>query len=65
VAVVCDGMSSAARPDKSSEVAAEALGAALRADDGPAAATWEAIYAAAERIAFVDKANDRRKRSWT
>ena len=65
VAVVCDGVSSAACRDEASEIAAEELVAALHADDGPDAATWEAIYAAAERITFVDKANDRRNRSWT
>ncbi|MDQ3760817.1 MAG: serine/threonine-protein phosphatase [Actinomycetota bacterium] len=50
VAIVCDGVSSAARPAEASEtaaeVAAEALVAALRAEDGPAAATREAIHAA-------------------
>jgi serine/threonine protein phosphatase PrpC len=55
VAVVCDGVSSAARPDKASEIAAEiaaeALVAALRAGDGPAAATREAIYAAGRAVA--------------
>ncbi|MGH4010280.1 MAG: PP2C family protein-serine/threonine phosphatase [Pseudonocardiaceae bacterium] len=55
VAVVCDGVSSAARPDEASkiaaEVVAEALVTALRADDGPAAATREAIYAAGRAVA--------------
>ena len=55
VAVVCDGVSSTARPDKASEiaaeVAAEALAAALRADDGPVAGTREAIYAAGRAVA--------------
>jgi serine/threonine protein phosphatase PrpC len=55
VAVVCDGVSSAARPDEASEIAAEiaaeALVAALRADNGAAAATREAIYAAGKAVA--------------
>lgn len=55
VAVVCDGVSSAARPDEASEIAAEvtaeALVAALRADHGPAAATRDAIYAAGRAVA--------------
>ncbi|MGH3772851.1 MAG: PP2C family protein-serine/threonine phosphatase, partial [Pseudonocardiaceae bacterium] len=50
VAIVCDGVSSSARPDAASEtaaeVAAETLVAALRAEDGPVAATREAIHAA-------------------
>lgn len=64
VAVVCDGVSSAARPDEASEiaaeVAAEALVAALRADDAPAAATRDAIYAAGRAVAelaYSDGAN--------
>lgn len=55
VAVVCDGVSSAARPHEASEIAAEvtaeALVAALRADDGPAVATRDAIYAAGRAVA--------------
>jgi serine/threonine protein phosphatase PrpC len=51
VAVVCDGVSSAARPDEASKIAAEALVTALRADGGPAAATREAIYAAGRAVA--------------
>ncbi len=55
VAVVCDGVSSAARADEASEVAAEVaaetLAAALRANDGPAAATRDAIYAAGRAVA--------------
>jgi serine/threonine protein phosphatase PrpC len=55
LAVVCDGVSSAARPDEASavaaEVAAEALVATLRADDGPVAATREAIHAAGRAVA--------------
>ncbi|MGH3814053.1 MAG: PP2C family serine/threonine-protein phosphatase [Pseudonocardiaceae bacterium] len=50
LAVVCDGVSSAARPDEAAEVAAEALAAALRADDG-VAATREAIHAAGRAVA--------------
>ncbi|MBV9164382.1 MAG: protein serine/threonine phosphatase 2C family protein [Pseudonocardiales bacterium] len=55
VAVVCDGVSSAARPDEASEVAAEvaaeALVAALHADGGLVAATREAIHAAGQAVA--------------
>lgn len=55
MAVVCDGVSTAARPDDASEVAAEvaaeALTAALRADEAPAAATVEAIRAADKAVA--------------
>lgn len=55
MAVVCDGVSTAARPDEASEVAAEVaadvLMAALQADDAPAAATLEAIRAADKAVA--------------
>jgi serine/threonine protein phosphatase PrpC len=55
VAIVCDGVSSSARPDEASQTAAEAaaetLVAALRAEDGPAAATREAIHAADRAVA--------------
>ncbi|MGH3899310.1 MAG: protein phosphatase 2C domain-containing protein [Pseudonocardiaceae bacterium] len=55
VAVVCDGMSSADRPDEASEtaaeVAAEALVAALLADHGPVTATRNAIHAAGQAVA--------------
>lgn len=55
VAIVCDGVSTAARPDEASETAAEvaveALVAALRADEDPAAATLEAIHAAGKAVA--------------
>ncbi|HEY2763151.1 MAG TPA: protein phosphatase 2C domain-containing protein [Pseudonocardiaceae bacterium] len=55
VAVVCDGVSSSARPDEASEVAAEvaaeALVAALHAADNPAAATHQAIRAADKAVA--------------
>lgn len=55
VAIVCDGMSSAARSDEASEAAAQAaagaLVAALGADDTPAAATREAIHAAGKAVA--------------
>ncbi len=55
LAIVCDGVSSSARPDEASEtaaeVAAEALVAALRADDSPAAAMRAAIHAAASAVA--------------
>jgi serine/threonine protein phosphatase PrpC len=54
VAIVCDGVSSAARPDEASataaEVAAETLVAALRAEDGPVAATLAAIRAADQAV---------------
>jgi serine/threonine protein phosphatase PrpC len=63
VAIVCDGVSSSARPDEASEtaaeVAAEALVAALRAEDSPAAATREAIHAADRAVAgLVDACRD-------
>ncbi|MGH3874474.1 MAG: protein phosphatase 2C domain-containing protein [Pseudonocardiaceae bacterium] len=49
VAIVCDGVSTATRPHEASEtaaeVAAEALVASLRADDGPPAATLAAKQA--------------------
>jgi serine/threonine protein phosphatase PrpC len=55
VAIVCDGVSSSARPDVASEVAAEVaaeiLVAALLAEDSPAAATREAIHAADRAVA--------------
>lgn len=55
VAIVCDGVSSSARPDEASQTAAEAaaetLVAALRAEDGPAAATRIAIHAADRAVA--------------
>lgn len=55
VAVVCDGVSSADRPDEASEtaaeVAAEALVAALHAGDGAVAAMQEAIHAAGQAVA--------------
>jgi serine/threonine protein phosphatase PrpC len=55
VAVACDGVSTATRPHEASEtaaeVAAEALVAALRAGDGPAAATLEAIRVAGKAVA--------------
>lgn len=54
VAIVCDGVSSSARPDEASEtaaeVAADALVAALRSRRGPAAATRHAIQAAARAV---------------
>jgi serine/threonine protein phosphatase PrpC len=54
VAIVCDGVSSSARPDEASEVAAEVaaevLVAALRTDDNPAVATREAIRAAHQAV---------------
>ncbi|MGH3937522.1 MAG: protein phosphatase 2C domain-containing protein [Pseudonocardiaceae bacterium] len=50
VAIVCDGVSSAARPDEASEAAAQAAAqamvAALRADADPVTATRAAIQAA-------------------
>jgi serine/threonine protein phosphatase PrpC len=62
VAVVCDGVSSAARPDEASEIAAEiaaeTLAAALRADGGPAAATREAIYAAGQAVTELAHSNE-------
>ncbi|MBV8542914.1 MAG: serine/threonine-protein phosphatase [Pseudonocardiales bacterium] len=55
VAIVCDGVSSSARPDTASEtaaeVAAETLAAALRAETGPVAATRQAIHAADRAVA--------------
>ncbi|MGH3776356.1 MAG: PP2C family serine/threonine-protein phosphatase [Pseudonocardiaceae bacterium] len=55
VAVVCDGVSSADRPDEASEtaaeVAAEVLVVALRAGDGPVTAMREAIHAAGRAVA--------------
>jgi serine/threonine protein phosphatase PrpC len=55
VAIVCDGVSSSARPGEASEVAAEVaaetLVAALRAEDGLAAATRKAIHAADRAVA--------------
>ncbi len=55
VAIVCDGVSSSDRPDEASETAAETaaetLVAALRAEDGPAAATRDAIHAADRAVA--------------
>ncbi len=55
VAVVCDGVSSADRPDEASEtaaeVAAEALVAALHAAAGPVTATRDAIHAAGRAVA--------------
>lgn len=55
IAVVCDGVSSSTRPDEASEtaaeVAADALAAALRAADSPAAATHQAIRAADKAVA--------------
>jgi serine/threonine protein phosphatase PrpC len=55
VAIVCDGVSSSARSSEASEtaaeVAAETLVAALRAEDGPAAATRAAIHAANRAVA--------------
>ena len=55
VAIVCDGVSSSARPDEASETAAEVaagtLAAALRADGSPVAATREAIHAADRAVA--------------
>jgi serine/threonine protein phosphatase PrpC len=55
VAIVCDGVSTAARPDEASEtaagVAAEALIAALRAETDLEAATLDAIRAADEAVA--------------
>lgn len=55
VAIVCDGVSSSARPGEASktaaEVAAETLVAALHAEDGPAAAMREAIHAAHRAVA--------------
>lgn len=54
VAVVCDGVSSADRPDEASgtaaEVAAEALVAALHVGDRPVAAMREAIHAAGQAV---------------
>jgi serine/threonine protein phosphatase PrpC len=55
VAIVCDGVSSSARPGEASEaaaeVAADTLVAALRAEDGLAAATRKAVHAADRAVA--------------
>ncbi|MDQ2882197.1 MAG: serine/threonine-protein phosphatase [Actinomycetota bacterium] len=55
LAIVCDGVSSSARPDEASEtaaeVAAESLVTALRAEGCPAAATRAAIHAAGCAVA--------------
>jgi serine/threonine protein phosphatase PrpC len=55
VAIVCDGVSSAARPDEASETAAEtaaeALVTALRTQSGPDTATRAAIHAAGSAVA--------------
>ncbi len=55
VAVVCDGVSSADRPDEAAETAAEtaaeALVTALHSDDGPVTATRRAIHAAGQAVA--------------
>ena len=55
VAIVCDGVSTATRPHEASktaaEVAAEALVAALCADESPEAATLEAIRVAGKAVA--------------
>ena len=55
VAVVCDGVSSADRPDEASEtaaeVAAEVMVAALHASKGPVTAMREAIHAAGQAVA--------------
>ncbi|MDQ4092579.1 MAG: serine/threonine-protein phosphatase [Actinomycetota bacterium] len=55
VAVVCDGVSSADRPDEASEtaaeVAAEVLVAALHAGEAPVTAMQEAIHAAGQAVA--------------
>ena len=54
IAVVCDGVSSADRPDEASEtaaeVAAEVLVTALHAGQGPVIATREAIHAAGQAV---------------
>jgi len=54
VAIVCDGVSSVARPDEASEAAAqaaaEAMVAALRADGDPATATRTAVHAADKAV---------------
>ncbi len=54
VVVVCDGVSSADRPDEASEtaaeVAAEVLVTALHAGQGPVIATREAIHAAGQAV---------------
>ncbi|MGH4013708.1 MAG: protein phosphatase 2C domain-containing protein, partial [Pseudonocardiaceae bacterium] len=54
VAIVCDGVSSAARPDEASQAAAEAAAtamvAALRAHRDPATATREAVHAAGQAV---------------
>ena len=51
VGVVCDGVSSADRPDQASETAAEALVTALHSDEDPVAATRDAIHAASRAVA--------------
>lgn len=55
VAIVCDGVSTSARPDEASDAAArtaaEALVVALGADGDPAVATREAICAAGRAVA--------------
>ena len=62
VAVVCDGVSSANRPDEASETAAEtaaeALVAALRADNAPVTATREAIHTAGQAVAGLAGAEE-------
>lgn len=62
VAIVCDGVSTATRPHEASktaaEVAAEALVAALCADDSPEAATLEAIRLAGKAVAELAGAEE-------
>lgn len=57
VAIVCDGVSAAARPDEASEIAAEtaaeALVTALHAATAPAVATRKAIHAAGAAVAAL------------
>lgn len=57
VAIVCDGVSSSARPDEASEtaaeVAAESLVTALQTHNSPAAATRLAIHAADKAVAAL------------
>lgn len=54
LAIVCDGVSSVARPDEASEAAtqaaAQAMVAALRADSDPATATRMAVHAADKAV---------------
>lgn len=61
VAIVCDGVSSSARPDEASEVAAEvaaeSLVTALRIHDSPATATRKAIHAADKAVAALANSN--------